>query len=49
MSKQQTVRIPVASDTRDKLRAAKIGGDSYDDVLNRLLELYDDMEVSLND
>lgn len=37
MSEQDTT-IRVRSETRDKLRAAKEGGESYDDVINRLLE-----------
>lgn len=30
--------IELYADTRDKLRAAKVGGETYDDVINRLLE-----------
>lgn len=31
-------RPPIRSETRDRLRAAKIGAESYDDVVNRLLD-----------
>jgi len=32
--------IYVDPETRDSLRAAKIGGESYDEVVTRLLEHY---------
>lgn len=34
----QKAHIYVEPDTRDRLRAAKSGGESYDDVVNRILE-----------
>lgn len=30
--------IPIEADTRDKLRAEKIGGETYTEVIERLLE-----------
>lgn len=30
--------IPLEDDTRDRLRAEKVGGETYDDVIRRLLE-----------
>lgn len=30
--------IELYADTRDQLRAEKVGGETYDDVINRLLE-----------
>lgn len=30
--------IKLSKDTRDKLRAEKVGGETYDDVITRLLE-----------
>lgn len=32
-----TTRVPLTSETRDKLRAEKTGGERYDDVVRRLL------------
>lgn len=37
MVRTEWARIPVKPDTRDNLRAAKTGGETYDDVLRRLL------------
>jgi predicted CopG family antitoxin len=34
----QVANIRVDPDTRDRLRAAKQGGESYDETINRLLE-----------
>lgn len=34
-------RLPVYIETRSKIKAAKRGGETYDDVLNRMLEQYD--------
>jgi len=31
-------RIPLDSETRDDLRAEKVGTETYDDVIRRLLE-----------
>lgn len=33
-------RIPCRKDTRDQVRRLKRGGDSYEDVLQHLLETY---------
>lgn len=30
--------IPIDSDVRDKLRAQKVGGETYSDVIERLIE-----------
>jgi predicted CopG family antitoxin len=30
--------IQIDAQTRDRLRAAKVGGESYDDLINRLLD-----------
>lgn len=34
---QRYAHVPLQPETRDKLRAAKVGGESYDDLVNRLL------------
>jgi predicted CopG family antitoxin len=31
-------RLPISPDVRDRLRRRKVGGDTYDDVIVRLLE-----------
>lgn len=31
-------RLPISWDVRDRLRAEKVGGETYDDVIIRLLE-----------
>lgn len=31
-------RLPISPHVRDKLRAQKVGGDTYDDVILRLLD-----------
>jgi len=33
--------IPIESDTRDRLRGEKIGNETYSDVINRLIDAYD--------
>lgn len=33
-------RIPVETGTRDTLRGLKQGAETYDDVINRLIEAY---------
>lgn len=38
MSAQDYARPPLRQDTRDRLRAAKEGGESFDDVVTRLLD-----------
>ncbi|UBF23287.1 hypothetical protein M1M40_gp09 [Halorubrum tailed virus 29] len=30
--------IPIASDTRDRLRAQKVGNETYSDVIERLID-----------
>jgi hypothetical protein len=40
MARKDWAKIPVLPDTRDDLRAEKIGGETYDDVVNRLLREY---------
>lgn len=35
-------RPPIKESTRDRLRAAKQGAESFDDVVNRLLDEYED-------
>ena len=35
-------QMKVADETRDKLRGMKQGAETYDDVINRLMEAYDD-------
>jgi predicted CopG family antitoxin len=34
--------IPIDSDTRDRLRGAKVGNDTYSEVIDRLLDEADD-------
>jgi len=34
--------IPVQDDTRDAIRELKRGGESYDELLTRMLENYDE-------
>lgn len=38
MAAQEYTTIPVKPRTRDRIRAMKRGGDSYTDVLERLLQ-----------
>lgn len=38
MSQAAETRVPCSEKTRDRLRAVKVGGETYDDVMNRLLE-----------
>lgn len=35
---EKRTRIPIDPRVRDKLRAQKIGGDTYDDVILRLID-----------
>lgn len=44
-SKPEYARIPVKPATRDVLRAVKIGGETYDDVVRRIME---DSDVSVS-
>lgn len=37
-------RIPIESDTRDRLRAEKTGGESYTDTINRVLDTLEAVE-----
>lgn len=37
-SSTKRTRLPISPDIRDQLRAEKIGGETYDDVILRLLE-----------
>lgn len=37
-------RLPISPPVRDKLRAEKTGGDTYDDVILRLLDESEDWE-----
>lgn len=41
MTQSKLVPISVKYPTPDRLRAAKVGGESYDDVVNRLLDAYE--------
>jgi len=34
--------IPVQDDTRERIKALKRGGESYDELLTRMLENYDE-------
>lgn len=34
----ERTRLPISPDVRDQLRAQKIGGETYDDVILRLLD-----------
>jgi len=36
-----TTTIPLSEDTRDRLKAKKTGGESYDSLVNRLLDHYE--------
>ena len=33
----ERTRLPISPDVRDQLRARKVGGETYDDVILRLL------------
>lgn len=44
MTGDTTVKLNPA--TRDRLRAAKVGGETYDDVVNRLLDSVYEQEAS---
>jgi len=37
VARQMTTTIPLSEDTRDRLKAKKTGGESYDSLLNRLM------------
>jgi hypothetical protein len=37
LAMEERTTIPLTSPTRDKLRAAKVGAETYDDVVRRLL------------
>ncbi len=39
-----TSRIPVSRSTRDLVKAQKRGGETYDDLLQRMVEQYDPEE-----
>lgn len=41
MSMANDTRIPVSSETRDTVRACKRGGESYDELLQKMAEQYD--------
>jgi hypothetical protein len=41
MSVTAETRVPCSTETRDRLRAAKRGGDTYDDLFRKMLEQYD--------
>lgn len=41
MSTAAEARIPVMPQTRDRLRAAKRGNQTYDDLVREMLEQYD--------
>lgn len=41
MSMANDTRIPVSSETRDTIRACKRGGESYDELLQKMAEQYD--------
>lgn len=45
MSMTTGTRVPCSIDTRDRLRAAKRGGDTYDDLFRKMLEQYDPSEA----
>ena len=36
-----TTTIPIDSDTRDRLRAEKVGNETYSDVIDRLIDEHD--------
>ncbi len=36
--------IPIESDTRDRLRAEKVGNETYSDVIDRLIERHSENE-----
>lgn len=37
----ENIRVPCTEATRDDLRAAKRGGETYDELFNKMLEQYD--------
>lgn len=41
MATQCYARPPIRPETRDRLRSAKTGSESFDDVVNRLLDAYE--------
>lgn len=46
MAEEKDIRVPCSSDTRDRLRAAKRGGETYDDLFQKMLEQYDPDEAA---
>jgi hypothetical protein len=41
MAQHTKARLPVEFDTRDRVKAKKRGGESYDDLLRKMVEQYD--------
>lgn len=41
MSKATENRVPCSNETRDRLKAAKRGGENYNQLLRKMLEQYD--------
>jgi len=48
MPRKAIANIRVKPATRDRLRAAKIGGETYDETINRLLNVMDDSNYTDN-
>ena len=41
MAQHTKARLPVEFETRDRVKALKRGGESYDDLLRKMAEQYD--------
>jgi len=45
VSRAAETRVPCSRDTREQLRSYKRGGESYDSVLQKMIEQYDPAEA----
>jgi glucan phosphoethanolaminetransferase (alkaline phosphatase superfamily) len=44
MSRNKTSRIPCSAETRESVKAQKRGGESYDELLQKMTKQYDPSE-----
>jgi hypothetical protein len=41
MARTADTRLPISTETRERLRTQKRGGESYDDLLQKMIDQYD--------
>lgn len=46
VSRATETRVPCSRDTREQLRACKRGGESFDDLFQKMVEQYDPKEAA---